>query len=69
MKVRTMLKYYLMPIGAFAGYLYYSYVGCATGTCMLSSNGYFMTFYGALLGYTIGGIISPGKKKEEPLGH
>jgi len=64
MKFRSMLKYILMPVGAIAGYLYYVYIGCASGTCPLSSNGYIMTFNGATLGYFLGSIFTPVKKKK-----
>ncbi len=36
--------------GAAAGYAYYHFIGCATGTCPISSNPYLMTGYGALVG-------------------
>ncbi|MFM7726051.1 MAG: hypothetical protein ACKO7B_05085 [Flavobacteriales bacterium] len=37
-------------LGAVAGYLYYSLVGCATGGCMISSNPFVSTLYGAMMG-------------------
>lgn len=40
-----------LAIGAIAGYAYYYYVGCVTGSCPLSSNPWSMTFYGAVMGY------------------
>jgi phage shock protein E len=36
--------------GAFAGYLYYSFIGCRTGTCAITSNPYISTIYGAGVG-------------------
>lgn len=36
--------------GAVAGYLYYHYVGCASGTCAITSKPVNSTLYGALLG-------------------
>lgn len=41
-------------IGAVAGYLYYHYVGCITGTCVITSKPINATLYGAL----IGGLLS-----------
>jgi phage shock protein E len=36
--------------GAIAGYLYYRFVGCASGQCAITSNPIISTLYGALLG-------------------
>jgi len=36
--------------GALAGYLYYYFVGCASGTCIITSRPLNSTLYGALLG-------------------
>ncbi len=37
-------------IGAGAGYLYYHFVGCASGTCLITSKPVNSTLYGALMG-------------------
>jgi hypothetical protein len=37
-------------IGAIAGYAYYHYVGCASGTCAITSKPLNSTLYGALMG-------------------
>ncbi|HQW00250.1 MAG TPA: DUF6132 family protein [Bacteroidia bacterium] len=37
-------------LGAIAGYLYYNYVGCASGTCSITSKPINSTLYGALMG-------------------
>jgi hypothetical protein len=37
-------------IGAIAGYLYYYFVGCASGTCAITSKPFNSTLYGALMG-------------------
>lgn len=36
--------------GAVAGYAYYYYVGCASGSCAITSNPINSTAYGALVG-------------------
>lgn len=36
--------------GAIAGYLYYSYIGCASGTCAITSKPINSTLYGAMMG-------------------
>jgi len=40
-----------ITLGMIAGYAYYRYVGCSSGTCPISSNPWVSTGYGALLGY------------------
>ncbi|MBS1496625.1 MAG: hypothetical protein JSS85_06995 [Bacteroidetes bacterium] len=37
-------------IGAVCGYLYYYFVGCANGTCAITSDPLKSTVYGAILG-------------------
>ena len=41
--------------GATAGFLYQRFVGCRTGACVLTSNPYVATLYGALMGYLVSG--------------
>jgi Family of unknown function (DUF6132) len=37
-------------LGAIAGYLYYHYVGCASGSCAITSKPLNSTLYGAMMG-------------------
>jgi rhodanese-related sulfurtransferase len=37
-------------VGAIGGFLYWKYVGCASGTCAITSNKFMSMAYGALLG-------------------
>jgi hypothetical protein len=47
--------------GAIAGYSYYYFVGCASGTCAITSNPINSTLYGAFTG----GFLSHAFKKEK----
>jgi len=37
-------------IGGLAGFLYYYFVGCSSGSCPITSNPYMSIIYGGLLG-------------------
>jgi hypothetical protein len=43
--------------GALGGFLYWKFVGCLSGTCMIKSVWYMSTLYGILLGYVTGGLV------------
>jgi hypothetical protein len=40
--------------GGVGGFLWYYFIGCATGTCPISSNPYISTGYGMLVGALAG---------------
>ena len=50
-----------LAIGAIFGFLYYYYIGCASGTCAITSNPYISTAYGAMMGLV---FMWPAKEKE-----
>lgn len=51
-----MLRLILFVVGgAVAGYVFHRVVGCRTGACVITSNPYISTIYGALLGYLLHG--------------
>ncbi len=50
-------------LGAAGGFAYYYFVGCASGTCPITSNPLISTAYGALVGLLLG--PSPKKDKKE----
>jgi hypothetical protein len=49
-------------IGAVAGYLYYKFVGCVTGTCVISSNPVRSTLYFSVMGGLLFGMFKKEKK-------
>jgi hypothetical protein len=50
-------------IGMAAGFAYYYYIGCASGTCPITSNPFISTGYGLAAGLLIGWDGS--RKKQE----
>lgn len=53
-------------LGAVAGFLYYKYVGCVSGTCPITSNPWTSIGYGTVVGLVLG-WNNPSKEKE--VGH
>ncbi len=47
-------------LGASAGYAYYYFIGCASGTCPITGNAWISTAYGALLGF----LVAPRKREK-----
>ena len=41
--------------GALAGWLYWRFVGCRSGACLITGNAYVATVYGAVLGFLASG--------------
>ena len=42
--------------GSIGGFLYWKFVGCTSGTCIIKSVWYFSTLYGLVLGWVTGGL-------------
>ena len=49
-------------IGLIAGYAYYHFVGCASGTCAITSKPLNSTLYGGLMGGLVFNIFVKDKK-------
>lgn len=52
-------------IGMVGGYLYYFYVGCASGGCPIQSNPWFSTLWGGAMGYLLGDMFVKKEKKKD----
>lgn len=69
--MKKQLIYYTLIgliIGAGAGYLYYHYVGCAGGTCAITSRPVPSTLYGAMMGGLLMNSVADyvrGRKRTE----
>ncbi|HRG18457.1 MAG TPA: DUF6132 family protein [Flavobacterium lutivivi] len=51
-------------IGAIAGYAYYHFVGCASGTCAITSKPLNSTLYGSLMGGLLFNMFVTDSKKK-----
>jgi hypothetical protein len=51
-------------IGAMVGYMYWKFVGCASGTCMITSKPLNSSLYGALMGFLVFGMFKKEKLKK-----
>lgn len=51
-------------LGGIGGYLYWQQIGCATGTCLITSKPFNSTVYGALMGSLVFGLFKKEKKNE-----
>lgn len=60
-------KYFLIitgiAAGAIGGYLYYFYVGCASGTCAITSNPVNSSIYGAVMGGLFFSMFKTSKER------
>ena len=57
-RARKMMHLALFVVGGGSlGYAYYRFIGCASGTCPITSNPYISTIYGAVMGYMMSGGI------------
>ena len=52
-------------IGAIGGYAYYHFIGCANGTCAITSKPLNSTLYGGLMGGLLFNILVPKPKQEK----
>ncbi|WP_321518833.1 DUF6132 family protein [uncultured Bacteroides sp.] len=52
-------------IGALGGYLYWRYVGCASGSCPITSSPLFSSLWGAAMGGLLFNIFKTENKSHE----
>jgi hypothetical protein len=53
---KHILSVILSAAGATGGFLYWKFIGCSSGTCIIKSVWYLSTLYGMVLGYVTGGL-------------
>lgn len=52
-------------VGLIAGYAYYHFIGCASGTCSITSKPVNSTLYGGLMGGLLFNLFASSPKKAE----
>ena len=62
--IKYRFKILFVTLGAIAGFLYWRFVGCSSGTCPITSNWYTSVPYGMLFGWLISDIFKSNKKDE-----
>jgi len=59
--MKEFIRKYLIEIifsvaGAIGGFLYWKFIGCLSGTCVIKSVWYMSTLYGGMLGWVISSL-------------
>jgi len=52
-------------VGIGGGYLYYSHIGCSSGSCAITSNPYMSMAWGGAMGYLVFDMFKGKKKKNQ----
>ena len=64
MLLKYKLEFIGLGIGSVAGWCYYYFVGCSTGTCAITSSPVNSTLYGAFMGALLLSMFRKDTKKE-----
>ena len=65
-KLTSILRVIALPlVGSAGGWLYYRYMGCATGTCAVTSSPWLSTGFGYILGSLLYTVLWPGRGKRQ----
>jgi hypothetical protein len=51
-----------ISLGAVVGFAYWKFIGCASGTCMITSKPLNSSLYGALMGFLVAGMFKKEMK-------
>lgn len=64
-KQKLIFRIALTVLGVIGGYLYWRFVGCASGHCAITSKWYLSSLYGGVMGYLISGLFIKDKPREQ----
>lgn len=72
MMIQTFVKKNLLtiigvPIGALAGFLYWQFVGCNSGTCAITSSPINSTLFGSVMGGLVFSMFKNNKKDKNDI--
>ncbi|MDM1326611.1 MULTISPECIES: DUF6132 family protein [Myroides] len=56
-----------ISLGTIAGFLYWKFVGCNTGTCAITSNPINSTLYGSVMGGLVFSMFKNNKKEKNDI--
>ena len=63
-KLAGILRVIALPlVGGAGGWLYYRYVGCATGTCAITSSPWLSVGFGCVFGSLLYTVLRPSRSK------
>lgn len=64
--MKKILRLFLFTlVGAGAGFAYYYFIGCYSGSCPLTSKWYVTTLYGLVVGFIIGFPWNISREKKD----
>lgn len=52
-------------LGFVAGFMYWYFIGCSSGTCPIQSNWHTSTLYGGIMGYLLSDLKKKPKKADD----
>jgi hypothetical protein len=64
-KKKLILPIVFILVGAVAGYAYWYFIGCNSGTCPITSNWHNTSIYGGVMGYLLGSSVIDMKTKNK----
>jgi hypothetical protein len=67
--MKSIIKKYIaeligVTLGAIAGFCYWYFVGCSTGSCAITSSPVISSLYGAFMGGILGGMFKKSNKED-----
>ena len=55
---KNLVRIIIILMGGLAGFLYWRFIGCESGTCRIKSVWYWSTLYGLVFGFLLADLVS-----------